>query len=55
MRDLDDLQVYRRLMALSEELSALAERAHSPATSTALAVASRLVRRLASAVFARGL
>jgi ribosomal protein S4 len=48
---LDDLQVYKRLINLVEELEQLSKRAWSLSSSTALMVAAVLVRRLASALY----
>lgn len=48
---LDDLQVYKRLLALVEELEALAVRCWSPAAATALLAASKIVRTVASALY----
>jgi hypothetical protein len=54
-RDLSDLDVYKELLAASERLSELADRAMSPASETALRTASEVVRRLASAIYKSGL
>ena len=48
---LDDLEVYKRLVLLANELDWLSRRCASPASETALQVGSVVVRRLASALF----
>jgi hypothetical protein len=48
---LDDLQVYKRLLRLVEELEALAAVCWSPAAATALRAAGAVVRTLASGLF----
>ena len=48
---LDDLQIYRELHNKAEELEAMAPRAASPATETALQACAKLIRRLASALW----
>lgn len=53
MRLVDDLSVYKRLIALVDELNELAEQCASVMTETALRACARLVRRVASAVWKR--
>lgn len=55
MRDLTDLAIYKELVALSQSLERMAARAMSPASETALRAAAQALRKLASAVFKRGL
>jgi hypothetical protein len=50
-RDLSAIDIYKELIATCDRLDALAERAMSPATETALRTASRVIRRLSSALY----
>jgi hypothetical protein len=50
-RDLSALEVHKELIAVCDRLDALAERAMSPRAETALKAASRIIRRLASALY----
>jgi hypothetical protein len=52
---LDDLQVYRRLHRLVEELAGLADRCHSVAAATALRASSELVKTTASGLYRHSL
>jgi trimethylamine:corrinoid methyltransferase-like protein len=54
MRTVSDLAVYARLIKLVDELDALANTCASVITETALRTASRMLRRLASAVYKTG-
>lgn len=51
MDRLDDLQVYRKLHALVEELDGIANRSMSPAAATAIRAVTRLVKALASGLY----
>ena len=51
MRTLNDMEVYRRLIALEAELLLIAGEAVSPRSETALRAAARVIRKLASAFF----
>lgn len=51
MRSLNDGHIYRRLVALHDELLMLAEDAISPRAETALRAAAGVLRRLASALY----
>lgn len=48
---LDDLEVYKLLLAEVEALEALALRCHSPAAATGLRATSVLVRTVASGIY----
>lgn len=48
---LDDLQVYKALLALVEEVEWLSRRCWSVKASTSLQVAAQLIRKVASAVY----
>jgi hypothetical protein len=52
---LDDLQVYRCLHAKIEELSALADKCHSPAAATAIRAAIVPIRTVGSALYTRSI
>lgn len=51
MRSLDDMTVYRRLIALEGELLRLADDTISPRSETALRAAAAMIRKLASALY----
>jgi hypothetical protein len=55
VRDKTDLDVYRALERMAGELDALGERAVSPRSSTALAAAAALLRKLARAIYKAGM
>jgi hypothetical protein len=48
---LSDLQVYRRLHKLVEDIEAIADLCHSPAAATACRAAAKLLRVLASGLY----
>jgi hypothetical protein len=48
---IDNLQVYKRLLALVEELDELAKRCWSPAAATSVKSTSIIVRAIASALY----
>jgi hypothetical protein len=52
---LNDLQVYRKLLELSQDTGTLSQQCWSLVGSTALAAASVLLRSLASGVYRQGL
>jgi hypothetical protein len=52
---LDDLQVYRRLHRLVEELDGLAAQCHSVAAATAIKAAAALVKATASGLYKHSL
>lgn len=51
MDRLDDLQVYRKLHAVVEELDGVSNRSMSPAAATAIEATTKLVRALASGLY----
>jgi hypothetical protein len=52
---LDDLQVYRRLHRLVEDMTGLADRCHSVAAATAIRASAELVKATASGLYKHSL
>lgn len=54
MERLDNLQVYRRLLSLCDELSELADRCWSPAGKTAILIVANSARIMSRALYKGG-